>query len=286
MPRPNYGKYRLFAPLHRTRFADIVICRDPDLMVDVAVKAFNMRNDDGSEPEPDVAAFWRDRFLREARVLARIDHPHIAAVRELSYLDDGTPYMVMPFYPATLSYEIGKDTDDPMTLARLPKNRHARAIELSRALTILRQVLFALGEIHRQGLVHRDVKPGNLLLTSKKGGNIKLADFGMVQLPDDSAIPEGELMGTEVYASPEQQASEATVDPRADVYSAGVLGHRMIFGALPGKDKGRTGPKSETVPDPLLSFLDVCRDPDREKRPKDGLTALAQLERILAPLRL
>jgi len=187
-------------------------------MVDVAVKAFNLRNDDGSEPDPDIAAFWRDRFLREARVLARIDHPHVASVRELSYLDDGSPYMVMPFYPATLSFEIGKDTDNPKTLARLPKNRHARSIALPRALTILRQLLFALGEVHRQGLVHRDVKPSNMLLTTKKGGNIKLADFGMVQLPDDTAIPDGELMGTEDYASPEQQASETVVDPRADVF--------------------------------------------------------------------
>lgn len=147
-------------------------------------------------------------------------------------------------------------------------------------------MLFALGEVHRQGLVHRDVKPSNLLLTTKKGGNIKLADFGMVQLPDDTAIPEGELMGTEDYASPEQQASETIVDPRANVFSAGVLAHRMIFGAFPGKERSHSGNPDETVPDPLLDFLGACREPDWEKRPKDGLTALTQLERVLAPLRI
>jgi len=60
----------------------------------------------------------------------------------------------------------------------------------------------------------------------------------------------------------------------------------MIFGAFPGKEKSRPGTPNETLPGPLLDFLGACREPDREKRPKDGLTALAQLERVLAPLRL
>jgi eukaryotic-like serine/threonine-protein kinase len=270
------GKYKLRVPLHKTEYSDIFVCRDTVLDVDVCVKLYNPKCDELNKPiESD--AELRERFLREAKVMARMDHPNLIAIREYATRDDGTPYIVMPFLPATLKYEIGHDAVDPARRRKLPPKRRPHAIALPRALQIWRQVLAGLSALHGFDLVHRDVKPGNIFLTAKSNGNAKLGDFGMVKIPGLEDVAPGRWVGTPNYMAPEQGVDSASVDTRADVFSAGVLAFRMIVGRLPQQGEGVADGANAKIPKDICSLIDACRNPDTTGRPKDASAVLDQL---------
>lgn len=274
------GKYKVRVPLHITDYSDILVCRDSILDVDVCIKVYSPKNgaDQASGSSSDEL---RERFLREAKVMARMDHPHLVPIREYALLEDGRPYIVMPFFPATLKYEIGFDARDADRRRRMPPNRRPRAIDPARALRLLGQVLDGLSALHQFGLVHRDVKPGNLFLTAKKDGDAKLGDLGMVKIPGLDDIKAGHWLGTPDYMSPEQGRDAAGVDPRADVFSAGVLAFRMLVGRLPAVGEAFPERAVKGCPEGLAALVDGFRAPDCDRRPADAAVARELLSSYL-----
>ena len=169
--------------------------------------------------EVAAAPGFADRFQREARALARLDHPNIVHVYE-SGTSDGLFYLAMEFVDGT----------------NLRQAMEAKAIRPREALAIVPQICDALQYAHDHGVVHRDVKPENVLLD--RAGRVKVADFGIAKLmsaggPEPNRTLTGQVMGTPHYMAPEQIEHPTEVDHRADIYSLGVVFYEMLTGELP-----------------------------------------------------
>lgn len=271
------GKYIIGKLLVPTGFSDIYLCTDPDLEVQVAVKVFNPKGDNIGEKAEYGPDYWLARFVQEARLLARLDHPRIVQVRDLSTTEDGRPFFVMPFIDANLIYEIGKDVFDAGKIAELEEQWRPRRLPVDRALKLLRQILEALAYMHGRGLVHRDLKPGNVLLTSREGGDVKLCDFGMVKFPDWSLSRSGVWIGTLDYIAPEQRRSAREVDARADVFSAAAIGYRMLTGTLPAGAFPPPRATNPQVPEAVSDLIMRAMAPERKRRPRDAAEMLRLL---------
>lgn len=173
---------------------------------------------------------FAERFNREARALARLNHPGIVAVHEFGQVD-GLPFLILEYV-------------DGVTLRRLVQERRLAPNE---ALQVVPQICEALQFAHDAGIVHRDIKPENILLDKK--GRVKIADFGIAKILDQPA-PAGHLtgnqpvIGTPHYMAPEQVEKPQSVDHRADIYSLGVVFYEMLTGELP---LGRFAPPSHKV---------------------------------------
>ena len=177
---------------------------------------------------PEVVA----RFEREAMAAAHIDHPNVATATDFGKLDDGSFFLVLEFVE-------GESLRDVIALGRL---------ETGRALRILRQIAAALQRAHALGIVHRDLKPENVMLVNREGEHdfVKVLDFGIAKVPvgtlSQSQTPLGPsqpvltqlgmVYGTPEYMAPEQALGQP-VDPRADIYSLGVIGYEMLAGVRP-----------------------------------------------------
>lgn len=159
---------------------------------------------------------FRTRFEREARLAARIDHPAVVDVHDQGDGPDGALFLVMELVQ-------GGTLRDVL--------RARGAVGVPTAFAVLEPVLAGLAEAHRLGMVHRDVKPENVLIS--EGGEVKVADFGLVTAAAQSgASHAGMIMGTLAYLSPEQVASGAA-DARSDVYSAGIVLYELLTGSPP-----------------------------------------------------
>lgn len=167
-------------------------------------------------PELSADPLFVERFRREAQAAANLSHPNIVPVFDWGE-DRGTYFIVMELIEGTSLDEV---------------LRTSRTLTPSRAVSIASQVAGALGYAHRSGVVHRDVKPGNILITSDN--QVKVTDFGIAQAvsSEDQLVVEGSVMGTATYFSPEQ-AEGAAVDGRSDVYSLGVVLFQMVCGRPP-----------------------------------------------------
>jgi serine/threonine-protein kinase len=200
------GKYRIVGQLGRGGAGVVYKAVDETLHRDVAVKTLN----------PDLAnTEVMSRFRAEATILARLNHPQIATIFEL-FRADGDLLMVMEFVR-------GESLDK--------LSERVGAISPERAAYIIDQILSALEHAHRGGVVHRDVKPANVMVTDE--GSIKIMDFGIARvLGAEQKTVDFRLMGTPAYMSPEQVLGEE-VDGRSDLYSVGVLFYRLLTGALP-----------------------------------------------------
>ncbi len=159
-----------------------------------------------------------ERFQREAKAMSRLHHPHCVPVIDFGF--DKAPYLV-------LEYVEGHTLTRVLAGPRLP---------LKRALTIMRQILAGLAHAHAQGVVHRDIKPDNVILAAATGtgDHARVLDFGLAKLAESPGTGTSATIaiGTPSYMSPEQ-ASGAAVDARADLYSCGVLLFQMITGRKP-----------------------------------------------------
>jgi serine/threonine-protein kinase len=159
------------------------------------------------------------RFHREVTTAKRIDHPNVAGVIDNGELDDGGLYLVMELLKGTL----------------LTKAMESGRLEAARALIVARQMLVGLGEAHRLGIVHRDVKPHNVMLIDVGGlETVKLFDFGIAAI-ERAALKltaPGTAFGTPEYIAPEQALGHK-VDSRADLYAVGVVLFEMLTGKLP-----------------------------------------------------
>src|SRR5215211_3276406 len=164
-------------------------------------------------------------MLREARAANRVDHAHIIDIHDIGETDDSELYLVMEYLVGTpLSTE----------LARGP-------LPLSRAVDILEQMGAALSRAHDLGVVHRDLKSDNILLTARGGRKdfVKILDFGLAALAHDPRLaPKGAVFGTPEYMSPEQARGEQA-GPQSDLYALGILFFEMLTGQLPFRANDR-----------------------------------------------
>ncbi len=161
---------------------------------------------------------FADRFIREARTLARLDHPSIVKVYDFGQRD-GLSYLIMELVDGvTLRQAIDEGAIDP-----------------KEALALVPRICEALQYAHDQGVVHRDIKPDNILLDRQ--GALKIADFGLAKLVGTATEPRltrtEQVMGTPHYMAPEQIETPTQVDHRADIYSLGVVFYEMLTGELP-----------------------------------------------------
>jgi len=169
-----------------------------------------------------------ERFEREVQATAALTHPNTVQVYDYGRADDGTFYYVMEYLPGVTLEELVK-RDGPL--------------EPARAVRLLRQVCGALAEAHAAGLVHRDVKPGNVMVCDRGGRAdvAKLLDFGLV-LPtelagDDRLTQRGAVAGTPAFMSPEQAGGDDAPGPPADVYAAGAVAYFLLTGRPPFADR-------------------------------------------------
>lgn len=164
-------------------------------------------------------ANFAERFNREARALARLNHPNIVAVHEFGQVD-GLHFFLMEFVDGT----------------NLRQLEQAGRLSPREALQLIPQICDALQYAHDEGVVHRDIKPENVLVDRK--GRVKIADFGLAKImgqdPDSHRLTvEGQVMGTPHYMAPEQLERPLSVDHRADIYSLGVVFYELLTGDLP-----------------------------------------------------
>ncbi|MEO1528651.1 MAG: protein kinase [Planctomycetota bacterium] len=171
---------------------------------------------------------FAERFEREAKSLARLNHPSIVGVYDFGQVD-GQYYLVMEYV-------------EGMDLRRLLKTAE---IEPSQAIAMVPQICEALQYAHDQGVVHRDIKPENILVGTD--GKIRIGDFGLAKLvsdgePELNLTASNQVMGTLKYMAPEQLEGASAIDHRADIYSLGVVFYELLTGELP---LGRFGPPSQ-----------------------------------------
>jgi serine/threonine protein kinase/Tfp pilus assembly protein PilF/uncharacterized protein YukE len=220
--------YRIVEKLGEGGMGVVYIAEDTLLGRRVAIKTLSAGRS-GKDPH------FRSRFLREARAVSALSHPHIATIHDYGETDDGQPYIVMELVK-------GETLGDLMLKGKLT---------IPRALKIIEQVAEALAEAHHHGIVHRDIKPSNVAIDHR--GQVKVLDFGLAKQINpgtiDATDPErqtlvntqtrdGMVVGTPMYLSPEQ-ALGIDVDARSDLFSLGALLYECIAGKPPFL--GRTG---------------------------------------------
>jgi beta-lactam-binding protein with PASTA domain/tRNA A-37 threonylcarbamoyl transferase component Bud32 len=202
------GRYAIEAFIAHGGMASVYLANDTRLERRVAVKVMHAHLSD----DPETVA----RFEREARAAARLSNPDVVAVYDQG-TDNGRPFLVMEFVPGANLRQVIRD--------------HGR-LTTGEALAVMDHVLAALASAHAAGLVHRDVKPENVLVTAD--GRVKVADFGLARAVAGSTVTTtgSVLMGTAAYLAPEQ-FEHGTADERSDVYSAGVLLFELLTGTTP-----------------------------------------------------
>jgi serine/threonine-protein kinase len=214
------GKYRIERVLGVGGMGAVVAAANLALGSRVALKIMLPELADS----PEFAA----RFIREARAAASITGEHVVRVFDVSKMDDGTLYMVMELLDGQDLHQVLK--------ARGP-------LPIDEAVGWLLEACDALAEAHAHGIVHRDLKPSNLFIVEQTGakGALKVLDFGISKLTGLQAVNDGgptlttadSMLGSPYYMSPEQIRNARTVDARADLWSLGVILHKMLTGFLP-----------------------------------------------------
>jgi serine/threonine protein kinase/beta-lactam-binding protein with PASTA domain len=204
--QPFDGRYRVLGRLGIGGMATVYLAEDSSLGRKVALKVMAERYAEDGE--------FVERFRREAQAAARLNHPNIIAVYDRGEAD-GRPYIAMEYLQGrTLKQVIQKE-------GQLPPER---------AIAIAMQVLAGLRYAHEHGVVHRDVKPHNVLVGDD--GRIKVTDFGIAHAGDPQMTEVGSIVGTAQYLSPEQARGRA-VGPQTDIYSLGVVLYEMLAGRVP-----------------------------------------------------
>jgi serine/threonine protein kinase len=230
-----FGVYEIAAPLGEGGMAAVYKAYQPAMKRFVALKVLSRKLAESGE--------FTSRFQREALMLAQLQHPHILPVFDYGQVD-GYSYIVMPFLQNG-------------TLAELLQTRRRSLTEVYQIIT---QIGGALGYAHARGMIHRDVKPSNVLIDEQ--GNCLLTDFGlarMVEISSESLTSAGAIMGTPAYMSPEQGKGD-TLDGRSDLYSLGVILYEMLTGQVPYRDKLPMMVVIKHIHDPLPSARELVPD--------------------------
>ena len=259
LPRLGTDALVLEAELGRGGMGRVFRARDEKLGRAVAVKV--LRPESAANPD------FRARFAREARTLARLEHPGIVAVHDFGTTPDGDGYLVMQLVSG------GSIAD------RLP-------LPAADALAIAGELCAALAYAHGRGIIHRDIKPENVLIGDD--GRARLSDFGIARLvdpsPDDGPLTRPSMvLGTPGYMAPEARAG-ARPDPRMDVYAVGALLRHMLTGRFPdaAADAAADGGAAPVVPPGIAAVIARATAVDPARRTPDAKTLGDQLAALAA----
>lgn len=272
-PVQTLGPYDLIRPLGSGGMAAVYLAEHRRLRRRCAIKILPREKVD----QPG----WLERFDREMTTVAALEHPNVVRATDAGH-ENGWHYLVMEYL-------------EGMDVGRIA-NR-VDTIDVADACEIVRQAALGLQHVHDNGLVHRDVKPSNLMLT--RDGTVKLLDLGLVLSGDDPLTVDdrlttvGHLMGTMPYMAPEQLLDSRDVDSRADVYALGATLYRLIAGSPPhaprgglakqvmaitGKDAARLDSAREEVDSELAELVARMLDRDPVARPASASAVAAALE--------
>lgn len=269
MPVPeNLGRLRRVQRLGSGGFASVWLYRDDELDSLVAVKALA----DNWAHRADI----RERFLDEAKILRRADSDYVVRVHDIGVTDEDIPYFVMTYA-------------DKGTVADLIEE--GRPVDPESAVAIIEQAARGLAVIHGNGVVHRDVKPQNLLLATTRDGGTKVlvADLGVAKaLLHATGITQ--VVGTPAYMAPEQVHMETSLDERADVHALGAVAYHLLTGRPARTGDMMTLMRAELPPRPSeVAGLPPAYDgvllravhPDRDERWPDTLTFAKALQQAV-----
>ena len=210
-------KYEVIREVGVGATGTVYLVRHKDLGVEYALKVLNrfLSNDQK----------FISRFRQEGEVLTRFTHPGSVQLRDFGKTDDGLYYMTMDYCEGTVLKDALKEKGK---------------FEAKEALEIVRQTLDVLDAAHKAGIIHRDIKPDNIMLTNTEDGElqVRIMDFGIAKIREGVDIGstmtvEGASVGTPQYMSPEQAGGESDLDHRVDVYSAGVVLYELLTGEVP-----------------------------------------------------
>lgn len=260
------GRYRVRARIARGGMATVYVATDLRLERRVALKVMHGHLSDDT--------VFQSRFIQEARSAARLSDPHVVNVFDQGQ-DGEMAYLVMEYLPG-------------ITLRELL--REHRRLTIDQTLTIMDAILSGLAAAHRAGIVHRDVKPENVLLA--EDGRIKIGDFGLARATTANTASGAQLMGTIAYLAPEL-VTRGTADARSDIYSLGIMLYEMLTGEQPYKGEQpmqiayqhatdsvpRPSAKNSGVPEQLDELVLWATEREPDDRPID---AAAMLERLRA----
>jgi serine/threonine-protein kinase len=237
----DFAQYRIEAQIGQGGIGAVYRARDSKLGREVALKLLRV---------DVVAPAQRPRFEREAKALATLSHPNVVTILDCGVSDD-VPYLAMELLEGqTLADALGSQ---PFQAERIQR--------------VMRELTAALAYVHERGLVHRDLKPGNVFLQRQPGGGerVKLLDFGLAKFLATEMDAEahtltrtGEVFGTPAYMPPEQWSGDR-VDARADVYSAAVVCFEMLAGRRPFRGEGQDLLRAQLIETPPL-LHDACAD--------------------------
>ncbi|OZG74584.1 serine/threonine protein kinase [Hahella sp. CCB-MM4] len=233
--KPVLGRYEIQQELGRGAMGIVYLGKDPKIARLVAIKTLNYQQYDERELED-----LRERFFREAEAAGRLSHPNIVTVYDVGEEAD-LAYIAMDYVQGS------------------PLDRFCRADELlpvPRVYELMVQVADALQYAHERNVIHRDIKPSNLLYNPETG-QVKVSDFGIARISDDSKTRTGLVLGSPLYMSPEQLKGKA-IKATADLYSLSVTFYQLLTGATPFK--------ADTLPELSIQILNKKHKSVREVR--------------------
>ncbi|RPI23226.1 MAG: serine/threonine protein kinase [Acidobacteria bacterium] len=235
MADKTIGRYKIESELGRGAMGLVYRAYDPVLERHAAIKVMTTSGEMDDE--------LRARFFREARSAARLSNPNIISIFDMGD-DQNRPFIAMELV----------EGEDLKSLIR----RRA-SVPFARKLAIIAQICRALGYAHRQGVIHRDVKPGNIRITPE--GQVKILDFGLARLGTSEMTRTGTLMGTPYYMSPEQAKGARDIDGRSDLFSAGVILYEFLCYRRPFEADSPTAVCYQIIAEPhppLATHLPGC----------------------------
>ncbi len=247
------GPYRILKVLGQGGMGVVFKAEDPRLDRICALKTML--------PEMARKPAMKERFLREARAAAKLEHDHIIPIYQVDE-DRGVPYIAMPFLK-------GASLEDWFKTKQ--KGQAGTPLTEPQILKLGREIAKGLAAAHERGLVHRDIKPANIWLDATTGGRVKILDFGLARLSEHAGqqnlTQSGTILGTPSYMAPEQARGDK-LDGRADLFSLGVILYRLCTGELPFKGDN---------PIAVLSALALVEPPSVRERNPALSPALAEL---------
>ncbi|QXE28803.1 Stk1 family PASTA domain-containing Ser/Thr kinase [Microbacterium paraoxydans] len=261
------GRYRVRARIARGGMATVYVATDLRLERRIALKVMHAHLSDDSA--------FQSRFIQEARAAARLADPHVVNVFDQGQ-DGELAYLVMEYLPG-------------ITLRELL--REQKRLTVAQTITIMDAVLAGLSAAHRAGIVHRDVKPENVLLA--EDGRIKIGDFGLARATTANTATGQQLLGTIAYLAPEL-VTRGTADARSDIYALGIMLYEMLVGEQPYKGEQpmqiafqhatesvpRPSVRNPAVPEQLDELVLWATEKSPDERPDDAQQMLERLRGI------